>query len=492
MTHRRKALLIYPGNNKSITKRMPLSILYLAESLIEKGFEPVLLDMQVDVFDPVMLKDIVCVGISTLTGEQITHGIEVAQLIRNVNPRIPLVWGGIHPSIMPEQTLLHPLVDFVMYGEGEEAFPMFVNALDTKSDLSCVPNLYIKSDNIITSTQRTDFIKFNKYNSLPYDLLSLGKYQTSTRFEYQSSRGCPHGCLFCYNKGFNAFKWRYKDSEIVLDELEAIEKRFNPEYLFFVDDEFFIHKKRAQEIIRGMMDRGLDFKWKACIRIDTINTYDKEMLALLDKSGCLELPMGAESGSEKILSLVKKKISRKDIEDSARRTAGMRLVPQYSFMSGFPTEAKEDLKQTLSCIDSLWKINKDVKINGLFFATPFPGTELFELAKQYGYLPPPSLDAWGDIDFILSYKNVPYISDSFKKDLTVYAFIIRFRYLWMHTASFLKNKKNVGSSKYWGFFIFRILFKPIDVFFKFRWKNRITFFPVDIAFARAVLSRIAA
>jgi hypothetical protein len=150
------------------------------------------------------------------------------------------------------------------------------------------------------------------------------------------------------------------------------------------------------------------------------------------------------------------------------------------------------LKQTLDCIDTVWKINKDVKVNGLFFATPFPGTELFELAKIHGYVPPQSLGAWGDIDFILSYRNVPYIPNAFKKDLTVYAFIIRFRYLWMHTASFLKNKKNMKTSKYWSFFLFRILFKPIDILFTIRWKNRMTIFPIDIAFARSVLSKIAA
>jgi radical SAM superfamily enzyme YgiQ (UPF0313 family) len=489
---RKNILLVYPGNHNSITKRLPLSILFLAESLIKNGYSPVLLDMQVDEFDEKMLADVICVGISTLTGEQITYGIQIAGKIRKINPDIPLVWGGIHPSIMPDQTIMHPLVDYVIYGEGEDAFPILVKTLASGKEIGEVPNLVFKSKNGIVSTPRLDFIQFNKTNNLPYDLLSLSKYQTATRFEYQSSRGCPHGCLFCYNKGFNDFKWRSKESSIVLDELEQIEKRFNPQYLFFVDDEFFINKRRAQEIISGMMQRGLDFQWKAAIRIDTINSYDADMLELLDKSGCMELPMGAESGSDRILSLVKKKIRRKDIIDSAQKTKGMRLVPQYSFMSGFPTETTDDLRQTIACIDEVWKINKEIKVNGLFFATPFPGTELFDLALQNGYKPPRNLEEWGDIDFILSYKNVPYIPKSFTNNLVVYAFLIRFRYLWMHSATFLRNPMNRSTVKYWGFIAFRVLFKPFEILFNLRWRKRFSKIPLDISIARFVLARIAA
>lgn len=492
MAQKRNVLLVYPGNIKSITKRMPLSILYLAESLIKEGYDPVLLDMQVDSFSQDMLRDAVCAGISTLTGEQIKYGIAVADLIRRANPAIPIVWGGIHPSIMPEQTARHPLVDYVMYGEGEEAFPLLVKALDARGDCSAVPNLVFRQGSAVKSTPRIPFINFNRDNKLPYDLLPLSRYQTSTRFEYQSSRGCPHGCLFCYNEGFNQFKWRSKDSAIVLDELEQIKKRFNPQYLFFVDDEFFIHRKRAQDIMEGMLKRGLDFKWKAAIRIDTINASSREFLDLLDKSGCMEMPMGAESGSDRILALVKKKITRKDILASAGHTKGMRLVPQYSFMGGFPGETVDELNETVTCMDELWGINPEVKINGLFFATPFPGTQLFELAVANGYTPPLSLDEWGNIDFIMSYKNVPYVSREFTQKLVVFAFLVRFRYLWMHSASFLKNKKNMATFKYWGFVAFRILFSPFNVMFKVRWTNRFTAFPIDIFAARFVLSRIAA
>jgi radical SAM superfamily enzyme YgiQ (UPF0313 family) len=202
--------------------------------------------------------------------------------------------------------------------------------------------------------------------------------------------------------------------------------------------------------------------------------------------------MGAESGSDRMLSLVKKKICLQDIVASARKTKYMRLVPQYSFMSGFPTETIDDLHMTLDCMDELWKINKNIKVNGLFFATPFPGTELFDLAVSHGYRPPKSLDDWGDIDFILSYKNVPYIPKDFTRELIVFAFLIRFRYLWMHTGTFLNNLHNISTIKYWGFIAFRIFFKPFEMLFTFRWRARFARLPIDVDIARYVLSRIAA
>jgi radical SAM superfamily enzyme YgiQ (UPF0313 family) len=241
-----------------------------------------------------------------------------------------------------------------------------------------------------------------------------------------------------------------------------------------------------------LIDRGLTFKWKTSIRIDTVNSYDIEMLSLLEKSGFMEMVMGAESGSNRILNLVKKKITRQDILASAVHLVGKSIVPQYSFMSGFPTETIDDLHQTLDCIDELWKINKNIKVNGLFFATPFPGTELFDLAVAHGYKPPESLDKWADIDFILSYRDFPYIPKAFTRELVMFAYLVRFKFLWMHAATFLQNPKNRKSGKYWGFILFRIIFKPIDLLFTLRWRTRSTRLQFDVAAARFILSKIAA
>jgi anaerobic magnesium-protoporphyrin IX monomethyl ester cyclase len=484
-----KILLIYPANSNTITKRMPLPILYLGEALIKHGYEPILLDMQVDVFSPSILDGVKFVGISTLTGQQIKYSISVAEQIRKLQPNVPIVWGGIHPTLMPEQTMESPLVDYVIRGEGEESFPQLIKALQTGIDLSTVPGLVYKQDNKMCLNQKSLFINFNKYNNLPYDLLSLSKYQTSIRMEYQSSRGCPYGCLFCYNRDFNKFKWRAKDANIVLDELQAIKERFNPTYLTIEDDEFFINKKRAEQIMQGMVERKLCFRWKTSIRIDSINSYDNDMLDLFDKSGFMEFATGAESGSNDTLLLIKKQINKDEILASARKLQQITTTPQYSFMTGFPGETVQDLRKTLDCIDELWKINKKIKVNGLFFATPFPGTGLYDLACSNGYQPPKSLEGWSALSFAESYKVVPYISEEFKRLFIVFSLIIKFKFLWMLSESFLQNRANRSTFKYWAFLIFHILFTPFKLIFNLRWKMRSVALPIDVFLVRLLLEK---
>ncbi len=487
-----KVLLVYPGDIHSITKRMPLSILYLAEALINKGFEPVILDMQVSIFKPEMLKDCICAGISALTGKQISYAIKIAKEIRKYNSSLPLVWGGIHPSTMPEQTISHPLVDIIVYGEGEETFPELVQLLQTGQDYRGLLGIVHKTEGQVTINPRRPFIQFNKPNVLPYDLLDLKKYQTSVRFEYQSSRGCPHGCNFCYNKKFNYFKWRAKDASIVLDELEAIKKRFNPQFIHFVDDEFFIDKKRSLDVIKGMIERKFNFNWKPAIRIDAVNRFDDEMFRSLRESGCYEFCMGAESGSNKILKLINKNITDDDIIRSAEHTKNKGVNPQYSFMSGFPGETIEDLHLTVNCIDKLWKTNENIIINGLFQATPFPGTDFYDLIKQQGNYPlPANLEEWASTNvFIARIKKIPYLSLRFLRELRLYSAMVYFIFVWMYSQNYvkgLKERKESKTSKYYKFKIFHFLFKPFYHLIRYRFSKRNTMFPIDVFFVRSFL-----
>ena len=452
-----------------------------------------MLDLQVDYFRPEMLKSVVAVGISSLTGKQISYGLDVAKLIRKLNPDIPIVWGGIHPSTMAEQTIKNPFVDYIVYGEGETTFPILLNALTNKKSLNKIEGIVYQVGSKIIINKPRPFINFNKYNKLPYNLLDLSKYKTNERFSYQSSRGCPFGCLFCYNKKFNLFKWRSKDSKIVLDELEYIKKTFNPRYLFFIDDEFFINKKRTFNIIKGIVERNLNFIWKSSVRIDMINRFTEDEITLLEKSGCFELTIGAESGSNRILKFVNKNIEIADTFQSAKKLLNSRIIPQYSFMGGFPGETLEEFHMTLDAIDKLWKINKNIKVNGLFVPTPFPGTDLFNIvSKIKDYQLPQTLEEWGNvnINFLMNRKNFPYLSRTFLQEIQNYSTIIRFLFLWSHSSSFIKNKNNKNTLKYYKFILFLITFYPFYLIIKFRWTHKFVKFPIDLNIIKNIFLKI--
>lgn len=486
----KRVLLVYPGNISSISKRMPLSVLFLAESLISKGFDPVIWDMQVSTFDPSMTRNLLAAGISSLTGKQILYGLEAARKIREHVPEIPIIWGGIHATTMPEQTMENPFVDFIVQGEGEETLPELLECIAAAKLPVGVPGTVYESEGKVILNERRPFIQFNRYNNLPYDLLELSRYQTADRFEYQSSRGCPYGCSFCYNKKFNFFKWRAKESHIVLDELEAINRRFGSKTIHFVDDEFFIDRKRALEITSGIISRGLKFSWKPAIRIDAVNRYDKEFFETLARSGCYEFCMGAESGSDRMLQVINKKIRSEDILASARHLLSMDIgiVPQYSFLSGFPGEREEDLDATLDVIDKLWAINRKIKVNGLFIATPFPGTDFYEQAiSAPEYVAPKNLDEWGETNYLAVKKSIPYLSDRFYTRLKVYSTIIFFLYLWNHTVEYTSKTEHKVFRKYRQFLLFRFLFRPFHFLLSWRWKKRFTGIPLDVEIIRRIL-----
>ncbi len=128
------------------------------------------------------------------------------------------------------------------------------------------------------------------------------------RFHIQTSRGCPHGCSYCYNSVFNRRRWRAKSARRVLDEIEYIMSKFpHVKIIDPVDDNFFVDKKRVEDICNGMLDRQIKVKWRADCRFDYLSNYDKEFIELLQQSGCVELDFGGESGSERITMFGRKR-----------------------------------------------------------------------------------------------------------------------------------------------------------------------------------------
>ncbi|MCK4353364.1 B12-binding domain-containing radical SAM protein [candidate division WOR-3 bacterium] len=482
-----KVLLISPGNKKDFTKRLPLALLFLAENLMANEYEPVILDMTVDNFSEGLLKNAICVGITSLTGRQILYGLQIAEQIRKLNPKLPIVWGGIHPSSLPVQTVRDPYVDIVVCGEGELTFLKIVTCLNNKQSLDGVEGIVYKENGEVFINKKRPFLNFDKRNYLPYDLLSLDKYQLSERFEYQSSRGCPYRCIFCYNHMFNACKWRMKSSNIVLEELEEIMRKFHPKTIFFVDDEFFINKKRVEKICKEIIEKNFDFKWHTTNRADIVAGYNNELLELLERSGCMSLAIGAESGSPKMLEFINKKITVEDTLESARKLSKTKITPVYSFVSGFPGETLNDLYMSLDLIDKLWKINSEARINGLFLAAPYPGTPFFQMAIEHKFIPPSSLGEWGTSNLLVSNRYNKWLPIKFLNELQLYSYLVRFLFMEMYTKAYLKRKELIRTLKYRLFIIFRLIFYPFFLLERIRWQHRNIKFPIDLKFLGRVI-----
>lgn len=468
---KRYALLVLPGKYGSIFPEIPLQLLYIASALSEVGIPSRILDLRLDVPRNLNLKDVLFVGISTKSdGAMVSSALDFAQMVRETAPEVPLVWGGIHPSLLPEQTLRNPYVDVVVCGEGEETIKELAQAIKDGSDLSGVRGVAYKEDGRIHMTPMRNFMDMDNLSiHLPYDDINMDRYIKSP-FPVHTSRGCPFRCGFCYNVAFGKRKWRCKSSERVVDEVEYVVNKFGMRHISFTwEDEFFISRRRVEEVCRGLLDRNINIRWDSFCRLEHFAGFEDEFIRLVERSGCNLLSFGAESGSQRLLDLMQKGIRTEHIVRTTEKLAKSSIKQVISFMSGLPTETYEDMLTTFDLIDELVKINPRITIVGIFFYTPYPGTPLFELVRtKYGYNPPGSLDEWRDFGI---YRNVEctWLTREYASMMKALSIMTRFPF---YTADY-------GLPERVDRFPFRPVYELFAVLARQRWKRRFFKYPLE-------------
>jgi radical SAM superfamily enzyme YgiQ (UPF0313 family) len=242
---------------------------------------------------------------------------------------------------------------------------------------------------------------------------------------YTSSRGCHGKCRFCHVTALFERGWFGHSAERVLDDMAYLIDRHRIQGIDFHDSNFFTNKVRARRILEGWVERRLNLAWRCSVRADQILAYDDTMMDLLRASGCRELAIGGESGSERVMDLIEKEISPTAVRACSERLIRYGITPVYSFMVGFPDEKNwTDTKMTLRYMAELRELAPHAN-SSYFYYTPFPDTPLFEWARRHG-LPQPRRLA----DFV-SYSpydpNMPWV-DKKLADLLYMATRFYFRF----------------------------------------------------------------
>ena len=193
-----------------------------------------------------------------------------------------------------------------------------------------------------------------------------------------SSRGCPFQCIFCSSSRFFGKKYRTRTTKNVVDEMEYLVSEYKPRSIEFSDDEFTLNRKRVEEICDEIKSRGLDIGWACSSRVDTIS---RSLLKKMKRAGCFLIYYGIESGSQRILNFIKKGIRIDQIVKAVRWTKEAGIKALGSFIIGFPDETREEIEETI-------KFSKKLNLDYAQFsiATPYPGTELYQIAKRNGLL----------------------------------------------------------------------------------------------------------
>lgn len=211
MRAKRKILLIYPRTGvKTLLPQTPLSLLTLCPGLEKDGFCPVILDTRIEP-DPLkmirdLLKDLLFVGITSMTGKQIYYACEIARWLKETAPHLTIVWGGIHPTMLPVETLDNPFVDIVVEGEGEKTIIELAQAFCGERELKDVRGIYFKdSEGHPVYTGYRGLMDIAELQMPSWHLIDISRY---SEIGIQTGRGCPWRCRFCYNVKFNERRWR--------------------------------------------------------------------------------------------------------------------------------------------------------------------------------------------------------------------------------------------------------------------------------------------
>lgn len=418
----KKVVLFRPKSSPSYEYiGAPLGLLSIA-TLIEKDHDIDIVDAVIDhdylekVLDCV--EGAVCLGITSMTGYQIHEGLEVAKAVKETYPDIPIVWGGFHPSILPEQTIQSDCVDIVVRGWGIKTFSEIVYNLENNLPLSDILGITYKKNNEVFSTPDRPFEDTNNFPPVPYHLVDVERYVAPGKFasrniNYTSSYGCPFRCGFCAENKVNKRRWSGLTPERVLNDLEMLVEKYRINGIIFSDNNFFVNENRVKEICKGIIDRKLNIKWgHAEGRTGQLARYDESTWELIEKSGCHSILIGAESGSQEALNHIKKDIKVEDVIKLIEICKKHNIKVFFSFMFGFPRDEKfklglkEEFKQTLGLINKV-RPTYDGAYFMWFMYMPYPGTPLYELSKKHGFEEPKSLEEWSR--FNLLEETMPWV-----------------------------------------------------------------------------------
>lgn len=472
-------LLVYPGKFKAPDPQVPLSLLYIANSLRQEGFGVRIFDMRLEDYRHLRIADPLFVGISCMTGLQIKYALEFAQYVRAQGVSCPIVWGGIHPTLLPEQTARDDLADIVVRGEGELIVKDLANCLFGENPIQDVCGITFKFEGKIRSTPEGKKVDLDAIPAeLPYDLLQTDMYPAvkSGRIHLQTSRGCPHRCGFCYNTMFNKQKWRGKSAQRVLDEIEYLMNRFpHVKIIDPIDDNFFVDKKRVEAICQGIIKRKLDVQWRGNCRFDYCSTYDKNFLALLEKAGCVELDFGGESGSSRLQEFIHKDVSAEQMLASveALRIWSPSIEPYVSWMSGLPGETDADLAETFDLMDRMSVVNPKTQHYGIYVYTPFPSPVLPQLPSEFTM--PKTLKEWSEISVF--HFDPPWHNKRRLAKLHAISMVTRCAF---YPQARIRQRG----------FAFRVAYGVMNKVARYRWKHRYFGFPVELRIVNSVERRL--
>lgn len=407
-------VILFNPRSASSKYRIPNSILQVGAS-IHGRYDYVFVDgnMEVDPWDKIFsyleTGEYKYFGTTAMPGPQLQQAIPISKKAKEQFPGLVNIWGGYFAANQYRVCMGSPYVDFVINGPGDKAFPELLDALEQGQPYEFISNLiYQTEDGEILKTSKEKLLDQDKLPALPYAFLdefySVKGYLTDTflgqhTLGYHSSIGCPFKCSFCAVVPIYNARWRGKNAENIYKDVLKIKDEYGADSIEFHDNNFFVSEKRTAAFAKLMLNENM--KWWGEARIDTMDNYSDESLQLLSDSGCKMIFFGAETGNDELLKELDKggKQTAKQIVDFAKRLMKFDIIPEYSFVLGFPGKSEaavwKQIESDIAFIKTVKEANPATEII-IYVYSPVPteGSDLYQKIIDAGFKFPDKLEDW--------------------------------------------------------------------------------------------------
>lgn len=371
------------GSDAHASLNPPLGLAYIGGALRERGLAVEAIDFNISGLSVNRLEATLSrtkpqiVGISAHT-ETYPNALDIASVVKDVNPETVVVLGGAHPSVTYERTATEPSVDYVVVGEGDQTMGELSESIINEQEPTEIKGVAFESEGEVTFTGRRPFIE--DPDSLPppaRDLFPLHLYRSPGNVLF-SRGGCPFNCHFCaVNSIWEEGGRRFHSPDRVAEEIRTLVEGYGIDHINFADDVFTLHRRKTEALLDRLSNLQLAQPWSftCATRVDLV---DEDLLQRLADAGCTGIQFGVEAGSQEILETIGKGISTQEIRATVEQSVDAGLDVLASFMFPHPADTEKTIRSQIAFMRELHELGADLS---LAYTTPYPGTGYRELVK---------------------------------------------------------------------------------------------------------------
>ncbi|MGB5848809.1 MAG: radical SAM protein [Ignavibacteriaceae bacterium] len=427
----RKKIILY--NPKTVFFDMPLALLAIGSVIDVEKYEVIIIDARVEENVVELIEQhihsAICFGVTIITGAPIKDGLYISKKVKELAPDVPVIWGGWHTSLFPEQPIEdHIFIDITVQGQGEETFRELVEHLDKGIPLDDVKGITYRNNEDVVKNPPRPMAAMDSFDRVNYDLINVEKYfekKGKRQFDFISSTGCYFRCAFCADPFVYERKFTAIPSAKMGDDLEYYYRKYRFSDLNFQDETFFTYAERIEEFAKELISRKINISWAATMRADQGERLTDNIWKLCKQSGLRRLLIGVESGSQDMMDWMKKDIKLTQVFFCAEKCKELDVSVIFPFIVGFPEETDDSVADTVKIIKQLNSQSPNFN-TPVFYFKPYPGSTITKEVVNNGYLLPASTEEWGDFDYIGS--SGPWVSKEKEKFFEDFKFYLKLGY----------------------------------------------------------------